>query len=92
MYDLGHPSMYITAYRILSVRELRTLMARVTDLPLDAKKTDAFESILRNCQGTYNGSVPTVDPVEFETHYDPDLVSHGFRLDHGSRLFSAVGK
>ncbi|KAL5473979.1 hypothetical protein EMCRGX_G028549 [Ephydatia muelleri] len=58
---------------ILSVRELRTLMARVTDLPLDAKKTDAFESILRNCQGTYNGSVPTVDPVEFETHYDPDL-------------------
>ena len=58
---------------ILSVRELRTLMARVTDLPLDAKKIDAFEGILKNCQTVYNGSVPTVDPVEFETHYDPAL-------------------
>ena len=52
-------------------------MARVTDLPLDAKKIDAFEGILKNCQTVYNGSVPTVDPVEFETHYDPDLVSLG---------------
>ena len=59
---------------ILSVRELRTLLVKTVDLPLTAGKIDDFEKMLRHCSNLYNTSMPSVDPIEFETHYDPDLV------------------
>lgn len=58
---------------ILSVRELRTLLARVSSLPLDLQTVHQFEDLLRECGQHFNGTQPSVDPVEFETHYDPDL-------------------
>ena len=58
----------------MSVRELRTLLVKTVDLPLTVSKIDDFEKMLRQCGQLYNTSFPSVDPVEFETHYDPDLV------------------
>ena len=60
--------------RILSVRELRTLLAMISDLPLHLGLVHSFEGILRQCDQHYNGTRPTVDPLEYETHYDPNLV------------------
>ncbi|CAI8026125.1 N-acetylglucosamine-1-phosphotransferase subunits alpha/beta, partial [Geodia barretti] len=58
---------------ILSVRELRTLLAMVSELPLHLGVVHSFESLLRECDDQYNGTRPTVDPIEYETHYDPNL-------------------
>ena len=60
---------------ILSVRELRTLLAQVNSLPLELSAIQNFEGMLRDCDKDFNGTRPSVDPIEFETHYDPDLVS-----------------
>ena len=67
-------------HRILSVRELRTLLAMVSELPLHLGVVHSFESLLRECDNQYNGTRPTVDPIEYETHYDPNLVSFTTRL------------
>lgn len=56
------------------MRELRTLLAKITDLPINLQAVHNFEDLLHKCDKEYNGTRPTVDPVEFETHYDPDLV------------------
>ena len=58
------------------MRELRTLLAMVSQLPLHLGLVHSFEALLRGCDDHYNGTQPTVDPVEFETHYDPNLVSN----------------
>jgi len=50
-------------------------LAKISDLPIDLKAVHKFEDLLRKCDREYNGTRPSVDPVEFETHYDPDLVS-----------------
>ena len=60
--------------RILSVRELRTLLAMISELPLHLGIVHSFEDLLRECDKHYNGTRPSVDPLEFETHYDPNLV------------------
>ena len=60
--------------RILSVRELRTLLAMISDLPLHLGMVHSFEELLRDCDKQYNGTRPSVDPLEYETHYDPNLV------------------
>ena len=74
------PSVYLflslVIFRILSVRELRTLLAMVSTLPLDLQTVHQFEALLRECDQNFNGTRPSVDPVEFETHYDPDLVRY----------------
>ena len=62
-------------FRILSVRELRTLLAMISELPLHLGTVHSFESLLQSCERRYNGTRPTVDPIEYETHYDPNLVS-----------------
>ena len=61
--------------RILSVRELRTLLALVSDLPLHLGTVHSFEDLLRDCQKHYNGTPPSVAPLEYEINYDPNLVS-----------------
>ncbi len=66
--------LFPSIHSILSVRELRTLLSRITDLPLGLEAVNNFESLLRECDKHYNGTRPSVDPIEFETHYDPDLV------------------
>ena len=48
----------------------------VSQLPLHLGLVHSFEALLRGCDDHYNGTQPTVDPVEFETHYDPNLVSN----------------
>jgi UDP-N-acetylglucosamine-lysosomal-enzyme len=58
---------------ILSVRELRTLLVKVMEIPLTSKKIHEFESMLRFCAHNFNGTSPSVDPMDFESHYDPDL-------------------
>lgn len=69
---------------ILSVRELRTLLSRVGNLPLDLQTVNSFEDLLRQCDKQYNGTRPSVDPIEFETHYDPDLVGVSLSCEKGS--------
>ena len=59
------------------MRELRTLLAMISELPLHLGIVHDFEALLRDCDQRYNGTRPSVDPVEFETHYDPNLVSAG---------------
>ena len=61
---------------ILSVRELRTLLARVGGVPITLEEVHKFEQLLHNCSMKYTGPLPTVDPSEYETHYDPELVRH----------------
>lgn len=45
------------------------------DIPLTVKKIDEFENTLKECSQLYNHSLPSINPMEYETHYDPDLVS-----------------
>ena len=61
-------------YSILSVRELRTLLVRLKGVPLTANIINSFEGVLKDCDVQYNHSSPSIDPLEYETHYDPDLV------------------
>lgn len=57
------------------MRELRTLLVKLEDTPLVYEKIKDFEDILKACARSYSENSPSVDPIEFETHYDPDLVS-----------------
>ena len=61
-------------YSILSVRELRTLLVKLMDTPLTSQKIGDFEEMLKQCNSLYSMPTPSIDPIEFETHYDPDLV------------------
>ncbi len=61
--------------RILSVRELRSLLSMLSDLPIQLKHVESFQGILQSCDEAYNGTRPSVEPIEYETHYDPDMVS-----------------
>lgn len=58
---------------ILSVRELRTLLVRLKGVPLTASVINDFEAVLKDCALKYNHSLPSVDPLEYETNYDPNL-------------------
>lgn len=62
------------SYRILSVRELRTLLSMLSELPIELKHVENFQSMLESCDKAYNGTRPLVEPIEYETHYDPDMV------------------
>ena len=66
----------------MSVRELRTLLARIEDVPITLGDIHRFEQILHNCSSNYTGPVPHVDPQDYETHYDPDLVDHTHSHTH----------
>ena len=53
--------------------------------------------MLEACDQAYNGTRPIVEPIEYETHYDPDLVSltlHGLTLTTprtpGAHLYSCT--
>ena len=35
---------------------------------------EGFENTLKKCGRSYKDTPPSVDPIEYETHYDPDLV------------------
>ena len=48
---------------------------KVSTLPLTMEDVDKFENMLKKCGRSYKGEIPSVDPIEYETHYDPDLVS-----------------
>ena len=48
---------------------------KVSTLPLTMEDVDKFENMLKKCGRNYKGEIPSVDPIEYETHYDPDLVS-----------------
>ena len=61
--------------RILSVRELRSLLSMLSDLPIELKHVESFQGILESCDEAYNGTRPSVEPIEYETLYDPDMVS-----------------
>ena len=60
---------------ILSVRELRTLLAQLYDIPVTLPKIEELEKVLNDCRLNYTGTTPSIDPVEFEILYDPNLVS-----------------
>ena len=47
----------------------------LSDLPIELKHVESFQSMLESCDQAYNGTRPNVEPIEYETHYDPDLVS-----------------
>ena len=66
---------YYCLCSILSVRELRTLLVKLSTLPVALEDIEKFENMLKKCGRSYNGSPPSVDPIEYETHYDPELVS-----------------
>ena len=57
------------------MRELRTLLAMVSPLPLHLGTVHDFENLLHKCEEKFNGTRPSVDPIQYETHYDPNLVS-----------------
>ena len=73
MYKL----LFVILIRILSVRELRTMLAKFSELPIDLDDVRNFENLLRTCNEKYNRTRPSISPIEYETHYDPDLVSVG---------------
>ena len=56
------------------MRELRTLLVKLKGVPLTAGVINDFEGVLKDCALKYNHSLPSVDPLEYETHYDPNLV------------------
>ena len=56
------------------MRELRTLLVRLKGVPLTASVINDFEAVLKDCALKYNHSLPSVDPLEYETNYDPNLV------------------
>ena len=61
--------------RILSARELRTLLTHVEDLPITLSSLNRFQWMLGNCSKRYNGTSPELPPEAYETHYDPSFVS-----------------
>lgn len=61
--------------RILSVRELRTLLTLLSDLPIDMDDVKKLEEMLKSCDANYTGPHPHVSDREYETLYDSNLVS-----------------
>lgn len=61
---------------ILSVRELRTLLAMTTTLPITMDDVHGLEDMLKSCDQNYTLPRPQVSPREYETLYDPKLVGH----------------
>lgn len=53
------------------------MLAKFSELPIDLDDVRNFENLLRTCDEKYNGTRPSISPIEYETHYDPDLVSVG---------------
>ena len=51
------------------------MLAMFSELPIDMEDVRGFEDLLRSCDNEYNGTRPSISPIEYETHYDPDLVS-----------------
>ena len=62
--------------RILSARELRTLLTHVEgSRHIDADAIDRFQWLLGNCSLNYTGVTPQPSEEEFQTLYDPSFVS-----------------
>ena len=59
---------------ILSVRELRTLLALISSLPITMEDVHKLEEMLKTCNKSYNGTAPQVSAMEYETLYDASLV------------------
>ena len=51
------------------------MLAMFSELPIDTDDVRSFEDLLRSCDKEYNGTRPSIAPIEYDTHYDPDLVS-----------------
>ncbi len=47
----------------------------LSELPIELKHVEEFQEMLDSCDRNYNGTRPSVEPIEYETHYDPDMVS-----------------
>ncbi len=58
------------------MRELRTLLSMFSELPIELKHVEEFQEMLESCDRKYNGTRPSVEPIEYETHYDPDMVNN----------------
>ena len=54
------------------------MLAKFSELPIDLDDVRNFEKLLRTCDEKYNGTRPSISLIEYETHYDPDLVSDSF--------------
>ena len=50
------------------------MLAMFSELPIDLEDVRNFENLLRSCDKEYNGTRPSISPVEYDTHYDQDLV------------------
>ena len=61
---------------------------KLSSLPLGMEDVTNFETMLKKCGRSYEGTPPTVDPIEYETHYDPDLVSGVFIHVPGNSIFA----
>ena len=51
------------------------MLAMFSELPIDMEDVQGFEDLLRSCDKEYNGTRPSITPIEYDTHYDADLVS-----------------
>ena len=51
------------------------MLAMFSELPIDLDDVHKFEALLRSCDKQFNGTRPSVSSIEYDTNYDPDLVS-----------------
>ena len=51
------------------------MLAKISNLPIDIKAVTSFEKMLKSCDMDYNGTHPSIEPILFDTLYDPDIVS-----------------
>ena len=58
---------------------------KVSTLPLTMEDVDKFENMLKKCGRSYKGEIPSVDPIEYETYYDPDQVCLRSFIHYGAR-------
>ena len=55
------------------------MLVMVNALPIAVEDVVAFEQLLQECDEQFNGTRPTINPMEFETHYDPNMVGRYYR-------------
>ena len=70
-----HPFLSCPLPSILSVRELRTLLTLISELPIDMDDVKNLEELLKSCDTNYTGPRPHVTPRDYEMLYDSSLVS-----------------
>lgn len=57
------------------MRELRTMLTLISSLPITMEDVSKLENILKTCDEEYTWPRPQVSELEYETLYDPKLVS-----------------